>query len=368
MSKVIHSELGANPEQYAKLGIAKGTVAPWEDGTRTNGGEKGTYEWWYFDSHFDDGTTLVLAFYTKHMMSPADAPDPHVTISLERYGKKYQEAYEVKGAPFSAKKDGLDVHIGPCYITGTLKELDIYYDDGKTTAKAHLSSNVLPWRPETGHIYFGEHNEDFFAWLPSVPEGTATATITFDGKTTTHTGTGYHDHNWGNRNMMNLMNHWYWGRAKIGDYTVITSYIWGEKKYGYKEFPIFMLARDGKLLGGDGTKLTFSASDAFIEPLTGKPVHKTLVYDYVDGALHYRVTYRYRKTLVNFQMINDVTGFTKVLARIAGFDGAYHRFLGDVTLERFEGKEAAETLTQEAIWELMYFGASMPTNSSRCLP
>jgi hypothetical protein len=62
--------LGTTAAHYAALGLAKGSVAPWEDGTRTNAGERGTYEWWYFDSHLEDGTALVLVFYTKHMMSP----------------------------------------------------------------------------------------------------------------------------------------------------------------------------------------------------------------------------------------------------------------------------------------------------------
>ena len=38
-----------------------------------------------------------------------------------------------------------------------------------------------------------------------------------------------------------VMHHWYWGRAKIGDYQVISSYITAHKPYGYEHFPIFLL-------------------------------------------------------------------------------------------------------------------------------
>lgn len=44
------------------------------------------------------------------------------------------------------------------------------------------------WRPKSGHILFG--GKKFFAWLPAVPEGSVTATITTDGATVTQKGNG----------------------------------------------------------------------------------------------------------------------------------------------------------------------------------
>jgi hypothetical protein len=362
MARKIQSRLGTTAEHYAKLGLKKGTVEQWEDGTRTNSGEKGTYEWWYFDSHMDDGTSLVIVFYTKHMMSPEGPPEPHVTVSLKRGeggpggGTFYAGEFEVPGVSFSASKEGCDVSIGHCYFKGNLREYALYFKNDRAEAKVTLTSNVPPWRPETGHIYFGNNDQHYFAWLPSVPEGTVSAEITLDGKTTSHTGTGYHDHNWGNINMRTVMNRWYWGRARIGDYRVITSYIYGEKKYGYTEFPIFMIAVKNKILADDGAKLTFTASDEFIDGETHKPVHNRLVYDYNDGKIHYRVSYNRKSSIVNFKMIEEIKGFLKFLARLAGFDGAYHRFTGSAAVERFEGDRVAEKLESSAMWELMYFG------------
>jgi hypothetical protein len=353
----IRSRLGAEPEHYARLGIKKGDVEPWEDGTRTKSGVRGTYEWWYFDFQMDDGTTLVIVFYTKHMMSPGAPPAPHVTISLvSADGGTYAGELEVKGTAFSASAEGCDVRIGPCYCVGNLREYDIYFKNDRAEARAHLTSNVPPWRPETGHIFFGDKDERYFAWLPSVPEGDAEAVITLDGKTTRHTGTGYHDHNWGNANMRLLMNRWYWGRAKIGDYRVITSYIYGEKKYGYNEFPIFMLAGKGRIIADNAANLTFSASGEFVEEATGKPAHNRLVYDYEDGGKRFRVIYSRKRSIVNYKMIDELRGPIKFLARLAGFDGAYHRFTGDAAIERLEGGKAVEKTAVPAIWELMYFG------------
>jgi hypothetical protein len=43
-------------------------------------------------------------------------------------------------------------------------------------------------------------------------------------------------------------------------------------------------------------------------------------------------------------------------AKIVGFDGAYHRFTGKVTIEKFEKDARVEMFNDHAIWELMYFG------------
>ena len=55
-------------------------------------------------------------------------------------------------------------------------------------------------------------------------------------------------------------------------------------------------------------------------------------------------------------MIESVKGPKRVLAQIAGFDGAYMRFTGRVTVERTGSDLVPETVTAPALWELMYFG------------
>jgi hypothetical protein len=57
-------------------------------------------------------------------------------------------------------------------------------------------------------------------------------------------------------------------------------------------------------------------------------------------------------------MIESVQGRKRALARIAGFDGAYMRFTGQVTVERIGRDPVPETVTAPALWELMHFGKS----------
>lgn len=88
-----------------------------------------------------------------------------------------------------------------------------------------------------------------------------------------------------------LLHDWYWGRAQIGNYTVIASYIIAADKYGATPIPLFMLARDGKIVADDATKITFSTDGVFTDPYTGKPVASVLIYDFRDGGEHFRVTF-----------------------------------------------------------------------------
>lgn len=83
-----------------------------------------------------------------------------------------------------------------------------------------------------GVSIFKNQGERYFAWLPSVPQGEVSGTITVAGKSEIVTGTGYHDHTWGDTSMAKLIHDWYWGRAKIGTYTVIASYITATDAYG----------------------------------------------------------------------------------------------------------------------------------------
>jgi hypothetical protein len=184
-----------------------------------------------------------------------------------------------------------------------------------------------------------------------------TGVVTAGGETRKISGTGYHDHNWGNVAMPRVMNHWYWGRARIGDYTVISSFITAEKKYGYRTAPVFLLAKGNEVLAENALEyLTFTQSDEHIDAVTGKPVHNLLVYDYDDGKQHYRVTYQRKADIARTRFVDTLSPFKRALARLIGFDGAYLRFSGTVVLERFSGAKVVEKVENPALWELMYLG------------
>jgi hypothetical protein len=344
----------AGLEAYRTLGLAPGAVEPWEDGMRTTGG-RGSYEWWYFDFTFANGTTLVIAFYTKNVMNPGGPMEPTVTFALDRPdGFSLHRSYTTRPGDFSAARNQCGVRMGPNSATGDLHDYLVHVQMDGVRADLALHGTVPPWRPGTGHLFFGSH---YFAWLCSVPQGSVRGTLVIDGAAEQVSGVGYHDHNWGDTSMVDLIHHWYWGRAQAGPYTVIASDIFPNESYGGRPVPIFMLARDGARVVDDASKVHVSFDGFRVDELTGKPVASTVVYDYVDGPVHFRVTFRRQTALLRIRLIDVLSGLQAFLARIAGFDGAYLRFTGPTTVERFDSGTVVESYTERtAVWELMYFG------------
>jgi len=158
--------------------------------------------------------------------------------------------------------------------------------------------------------------------------------------------------------MLKLMHHWYWGRAKIGDYKVISSWITGEKKYGYKEFDVFMLAKGNEILGDNSNHtLKFLPTDEYFDEATGKPIYGKVIYEYTTekGEL-YRITYDRHGDIASQNFIDLLSGVTKLGARLIGFSGSYTRFEGEASIEKIENGEVVERVSEKAVWELMYFG------------
>lgn len=354
--RVSGARFADEPEDFARLGIEPGHIDVFEDGMRTRGGPGG-YEWWYFDSHLDDGSSLVIVFYTKAQLNPGGELAPFASLELNQPGQTpiSVEAH-VSPDAFSASPDRCDVRIGENTFRGNLHDYDIHFSHDDVTADIKLTGTVPSWRPTSGHMFFGDHDEHLFAWLAAVPQGEVSVDLNIRGKKEHLQGIGYHDHNWGDVSMAKLINHWYWGRAQAGDYSIVASYIFAEKVYGNAELPIFMLAKGGKLIADDSRKVSFYLEDEHTDAKSGKPVANVVVYEYEDGPERYRVSYRRSETIVDEELIETVSGFKRLLAELARFDGAYLRFTGNVQLERFVDGELVEDVSDPGIWEMMYFG------------
>jgi hypothetical protein len=341
-----HIRLAGRPADYQKLGIDPIDVARFEDGQRM-GTAAGQYEWWYFDAHLDDGTTLVVAFYTKSSVNPSGPLAPRLSISLTLAdGRRYLRFLDTPANQFAASREMCDVRMGANRFAGDLRRYRIVAAAGEISVDAELIGEVRPWRPRSGHLYFGpEGRERLFAWLPSVPQGVAKVRYRIGHLEYRASGSGYHDHNWGDVPMHTLMHNWYWARGKAGPYAVIASCIMAAEAYGCETQIVYMLSKDHEIIADDDAKVAFRAERVSTDVKTGKPVADVTRYIYRDADARYVVSFERQSTILQAVFAS----------------GAYHRFTGKVTVEKFDKDVGVEMFDGCAIWELMYFGRARPT-------
>jgi len=298
-SKNSHLRLAGRPADYERLGISPVDVAAFEDGQRI-GTEKGRYEWWYFDAHLDDGATVVVVFYTKPNVSPNGPLAPRITIDITLSdGRTFQKLLDASPEQFKASKSGCDVRIGTNRFVGDLNCYHITATIEEISVDIELTGEVRAWRPKSGHLYFGaEGREKLFAWLPAVPDGRASVRYRIGSEEHRASGSGYHDHNWGDVPMQTLMHNWYWARARVGPYTIIASYITATAAYGYETQIVYMLAKDGEIIADDDAKVSFESDRVAIDGKTGKPVADVTRYTYHDADTSYVVSFERQKTIL----------------------------------------------------------------------
>lgn len=315
-------------------------------------------------------------FHTGPIASFSDGFKPYVTFDLskpscksvdkcvgENPGLEIHKEYYPRENDYSFADECCNVRIGECVFKGDLNTYEIYYKDEEVEATVTLKGKVPSWRPHSGHIFFNE--KDYFAWFPSVSEGEVAVELCYKGEDYHYEGTGYHDHNWGNKPMFFLMHHWYWGRAKVGDYTIVSSFITANKKCDFSEIPIFMIAKDGKIIADDADNcLTYRETDYSFDEVTKKHVADTIIYDYKDGMNRYVVTYRKNENIERMGMETQLTKWQYPIIWLMGLRGSYHRIGGEVTLGGYEGDNLVEELSAPAIYEQIYFGKDRKRNET----
>jgi len=347
---------GTSNADFAQIGIARDRIEPWEDGARTDG-RPGTYEWWYVDAVLDDGSTLVVGFYNKEYSNTGGTLSPWIRINLDMAdGRRIDKIAAFAPSEYSAAIDHADVRIGGNHFSGDLHTYYLHVMIDDVEVDLTLVGHVPPWRPETGHLYFGEDRAREFAWLPAVPQGSATVTYRIGDETHNTSGIGYHDHNWGNIGLDKVIHHWYWARGQAGPYSVIASNITSHQRYDYASTPVFMLARDGEIMAGDSSRTHFEASEEYLDEATGKPVFASTCYTYDAGGESYVVTFTRQRDLSRDFLIDTLSGVKKFAARLLRFDGAYLRFAGEMTVQYHRDGAMVEEFSSEAMWELMYLG------------
>jgi len=306
--------------EFLKRDSLTEAIAPWEDGIRIDTGS-GSFEWWYYDAHFDDGSTAVIVFGTKPLINRNSPLTPLTkAVSIPSY----------PADQFKAEKESCDVRIGPNWTRGDLHRYEVHFENDGFAADLIFTGIVPPWRPGAGKAYFGDLDH-FFGWLPSIPYGTVQGTLTYDGQTQNVKGTGYHDHNWGNVGLNEVMDHWYWGRAHIGEYTLIFVDQIAANKYGNVHMPVFLLAKEDKIITGDSAPFTMQTRD-FLPHEGGYSYPREVDFNWKSGNESIQLRLRNPKIIEATSLLLMLPKWQRTFARLFA-NPYYFRFNADLELD-----------------------------------
>ncbi|MDZ7577820.1 MAG: hypothetical protein U0904_06580 [Candidatus Nanopelagicales bacterium] len=324
----------AQADSLARMGLDAHTVAVWEDGWRTARDVESTFEWWYFDMQLDDGSTLVATFNTKPSTHPSGPLQPSVLLIYHGPdGSKIRVSQPCEESGFRAATEACDVRIGPNTVAGDLDTYVLHIDVAGVVADLTIKRGAPSWRPGAGVSWFDSAHKHYLAWVVPVPYGSVAGTITDASGTREVSGSAYHDHNWGNRLMSDYLDHWYWGRAHIEDFTVVyvrmtTKGIFG---FGSINFPTFYLAKGERLLTDDILPLRLETGEEVPGPGDQTyPSELTWKWQTDAGSVQMRVTKP--KLIEALDMAEDAGALRRTLIHALGGHPMYYDFNADMEL------------------------------------
>ena len=139
--------MASSPADYERLGLSPTSIAPWEDGARTDD-SAGTYEWWYFDAHLADGAKLVVTFMNKDIAEPQKPLSPLLRLDLDLPdGRHFEKLVHYPLGEWLTAKDRADVRLGENRFTGDLHRYRIQATAGGDLGRCHLDRRGSPVAP-----------------------------------------------------------------------------------------------------------------------------------------------------------------------------------------------------------------------------
>jgi hypothetical protein len=242
-------EEGTDALRRAGLGD---TVAPWEDGLRETP-RPGTLEWWYFDAELHDGSILALTYLTNPFFPASGELTPTLYANLVLpSAEPISTISAIAAEEFAASRDGCDVRMGPNWVRGDLRRYELHAELPEFSADLVFTGVLPPTRVGTGLVRYGEDGRAYLGWLVPMPRATVEGTLTIAGETRSVRGTGYRDRNWGNVPFVDTLREWYWGRAHLGDYSIVFFELRTLPAYGEARVPMFILGRGDQVLLATG--------------------------------------------------------------------------------------------------------------------
>jgi hypothetical protein len=195
----------------AELWTPERGLAPDEDGDHYSP-ERDFFEWWYFDAAFNNGFRLVAILHSS--LYNAVDHKPTVDIRITPPGEKSLTAIgRYTRSEYRSASGCCDVRLAGCHaVEEGPGQYRLQLRQGAVTADLLYQAEAPGWRPGTGYLFFDEATGHYFKWVVPLPLARVTGYIEIGGERMQVSGSGYHDHNWGNFVLADAFSRWTWGR------------------------------------------------------------------------------------------------------------------------------------------------------------
>ena len=239
-------------------------------------------------------------------------------------------------------------------MRGDLADYTMHVEGDGCVIDLQLKRGSPSWRPGAGVSFFDKAKTDFLAWVAPVPYGTVTGTVSDAEGTRTVTGTGYHDHNWGNQLMGNGLDHWYWGRAHIDDFSLIFVMLTTKGAFGVGSIniPTLYLAKGDTLLTDDLVPLHLATSGDVPGP--GHQSYPTdLLWTWQSGEESIRFHITNPEMIEALDMAPDEPAWRRAILHLTQHP-MYYDFNADIALD-VDVAGVKASVTGRTLYEKMMF-------------
>lgn len=325
------------------------TPQPWEDGMRLDP-VPGTYEWWYIQGTFEDGSHFEFTFFPKPWFEISSSLDPFVAVVITSPdGKTSSDFIHASSTQFTASRGQTNVTIGNNnWLRGDLKTYQLHVQSPKGFGADLFFDRTAPSARGgggTGKFYLDPSLTRYTGWFIALPSAKVHGTLTYNGETHKVHGEGYHDHNWGTVGFNQVLDRWFWTTGRFGNYTLDAFVQVASAYYNHQPMPAFYLAKGNQVLIQDMRHLTVQGTGNITAP-GGHDYPKVLNFRWHNGSDTVKLS------LTNPKIVRAASPIVVTNATIYG-NPEYLRLSGDGTLNvNIGGKN--ETTTGPVVWEVNY--------------
>ncbi|KAJ7748645.1 hypothetical protein B0H16DRAFT_1663509 [Mycena metata] len=297
-----------------------------------------TFDWWYFDVVSTNPPDLSTAVCIPTPDSVTDITVAVLWISFPN-GTLWSTASHADGATVKVNGDYTDGTWDNSGFSWTSKEsgylIEIDAPDAGVTGTISFRTVAPPHYPcgpaEAGqNLELGPH----IGWANAISDADSTVDLRIDGDTPfAFRGTGYHDKNWSDVVFGTHITSWYWGRGRLGPYSLVWWDVLG--RTGVETFSAYA-AKDQKIL----------AASCAPESIKARPIGQNSTYPPVLSTGNPSGYHVELDLGVDGKLELDLT----VLAPTIALNPEYARFVGNMS-GSITGERNTERLIGMALFE-----------------